>query len=73
VSQDRHEIYIVIAEYTDDYIDYLEQDSSTDAYMAMHEFGPWNTLRAEHMKHVSSILVALVLRAVSDCEAENSG
>ncbi|KKZ66139.1 hypothetical protein EMCG_08128 [[Emmonsia] crescens] len=70
VSQDRHQIYIVIAEYGDNYIDYLEKGSSSDAYMVMHEFGPWDSNELKHMKNISVILVAFVLRAVSDCEAE---
>nr|KMM68379.1 hypothetical protein CPAG_04708 [Coccidioides posadasii RMSCC 3488] len=37
VSQDRHEIYITIAEYNGDYIDYLEKDTSSDVYLTMHE------------------------------------
>jgi hypothetical protein len=63
----------VIAEYTDAYINYLEQGSSTDTYMTIHEFGPWDTLSLQHMKQFSVILVALVLRAASDCQAENGG
>ena len=60
----------MIAEYTDDYINYLERDSSSDAYMTLHEFGPCDTNELKHMKNVAKILVALTLRAVSDREAE---
>ncbi|OJD16609.1 hypothetical protein AJ78_03249 [Emergomyces pasteurianus Ep9510] len=70
VFQDRHQIYIVIAEYGDNYIDYLEKGYSSDAYMVMHEFGPWDSNDLKHMKDISVILVAFVLRAVSDCKAE---
>ncbi|KAK2768594.1 hypothetical protein FQN54_000450 [Arachnomyces sp. PD_36] len=72
VSQDHHQIYIVIAEFTDGYIDYLEKGAPSDVYMTMHEYGPWETDSVRHMKNVATILVAFVLRAAADREAEEA-
>ncbi|QSS58308.1 hypothetical protein I7I51_07731 [Histoplasma capsulatum] len=51
-------------------IEYLEKGSPSDAYMAMHEFGPWDSNELKVMKSISVMLVAFVPRAISDREAE---
>lgn len=68
-SQDRHGIYIVIFEYRDDYI-LLEDTSAPEAYMIMHEFGPWDTSKLNYMKSLAIILVEISLRAGSDSATE---
>ncbi|KAK2805795.1 hypothetical protein FQN50_006071 [Emmonsiellopsis sp. PD_5] len=69
ISQDRHEIFLTVAEYDDDYIKYLEDKnhrSESPSFMTMHQFGPWNTLDANHMKYLGPILLAISLRAEAE-------
>ncbi|KAK2811373.1 hypothetical protein FQN50_002251 [Emmonsiellopsis sp. PD_5] len=67
ISQDRHEIYLTFAEYSADYVKYLNGTlgpNESPGFLMMYEFGPWdNTERVKDMKHLSSILLAIVLRA----------
>ncbi|KAL3455039.1 hypothetical protein BJX64DRAFT_298249 [Aspergillus heterothallicus] len=72
ISQDRHEIFISMASYDADYIDYLKTGSdlrATPSLLAMHEFGPWNTLDERSMSELGKILLAISLRA--DYEAQD--
>ncbi|RAL03730.1 uncharacterized protein BO80DRAFT_268743 [Aspergillus ibericus CBS 121593] len=72
LSQDRHEIFITVAEYDDKYLDFLDGNPGPDrAFLRMHEFGPWNTQSVKDMKQVAVILVAMALRAEADRIAEN--
>ncbi|OGM46182.1 hypothetical protein ABOM_004861 [Aspergillus bombycis] len=86
VSQDRHEIYVTVAEYSDEYLAYLNSsqpapNESTDqelsgeelpkpplSFLTMHQFGPFDTLLASHIREIGPILLAITLRA----EAESS-
>ncbi|PYI02943.1 hypothetical protein BO78DRAFT_432519 [Aspergillus sclerotiicarbonarius CBS 121057] len=66
VSQDRHEIFLTVAQYDGDYIRYLEDKdhrSESKSFMTMHQFGPWNTLDATHMSYLGPIMLAISLRA----------
>ncbi|KAJ5577955.1 uncharacterized protein N7459_006919 [Penicillium hispanicum] len=72
ISQDRHFIFITVAEYDADYLAYLKNEKpSTDtlSFLTMHQFGPWDTQRASHMRELGPILLAITLRA----EAESKG
>lgn len=72
ISQNRHEIFIIIAEYDDKYLSYLKNETSgQNTFMKMHEFGPWSTQDLNHMRHLTPILVAIMLRAHADYEAES--
>ncbi|KAL4937073.1 hypothetical protein BDV06DRAFT_216164 [Aspergillus oleicola] len=70
VSQDRHEIYIIVAEYDERYLKYLGGKDDSSAFMTMKEYGPWDTGYVVSMKHLGPILVAIALRAESDLEEE---
>lgn len=51
ISQDCHEVYIIIAEYDNDYIEYLKTGKHHDrVFMTMHEFGPFEPTSVNHMK-----------------------
>ncbi|KAE8155174.1 hypothetical protein BDV25DRAFT_126095 [Aspergillus avenaceus] len=64
ISQDRQEIYISVAEYSADYIHYLQTgDIRNNTFMVMHEFGPWNTNSAGSMAELGPILLAISLNA----------
>ncbi|KAL2821904.1 hypothetical protein BJX63DRAFT_427265 [Aspergillus granulosus] len=70
VSQDRHEIWVIIADYDDSYLRYLEGEDDPDAFMTMQEYGPWFTDNLNHMRHLAPILVAIALRAEADLKEE---
>ncbi|OGM46074.1 hypothetical protein ABOM_005662 [Aspergillus bombycis] len=66
VSQDRHEIFLTVAKYGDEYIRYLSDKNDqggSNSFMTMHQFGPWNTLDVASMKLLGPILLAISLRA----------
>ncbi|KAA8641643.1 uncharacterized protein ATNIH1004_011779 [Aspergillus tanneri] len=66
VSQDRHEIFLTVAKYDDNYIKYLgdkNHRSESPSFMTMYQFGPWDTLDSTHMKYLGPILLAISLRA----------
>ncbi|KAL2809380.1 hypothetical protein BJX63DRAFT_435249 [Aspergillus granulosus] len=73
VSQDRNEIYIIVAEYNERYLKYLGGKEDSSAFMTMKEYGPWDTGHVGSMKHLGPILVAIALRAESDLEEEKEG
>ena len=39
--------------------------------MAMHQFGPWNTLDATHMSYLAPIMLAISLRTETEIERAN--
>ncbi|MCJ1462256.1 hypothetical protein MMC07_000856 [Pseudocyphellaria aurata] len=69
VSQDSHEIYLTIAEYDYDYMNYLHGNVQATigkpSLMVMTQYGPWNTKNYEHMEHVGFILLAFTLQHIS--------
>lgn len=66
VSQDSTEIYLTVAEFEPAYKEYIcrEQQSKTlgPSFMTMNQYGPWNTLRADHMGQLGKLLLAFTLR-----------
>lgn len=59
LSQDRHEIYLTIAEYDSNYIDYLRGNQrGLLSFLAMNEFGPWDCFDHLHIESLAEILVA---------------
>ncbi|KAL4786895.1 hypothetical protein BJX76DRAFT_320055 [Aspergillus varians] len=66
VSQDRHEIFLTVAEYDGDYVKYLNDKhhhSDAPSFMTMHCFGPWDTREPGHMRMLGPILLGISLRA----------
>lgn len=60
ISQDRHEIYISVAEYGNDYIDYLQTGQThNDPFLVMHQYGPWDTLDPDAMDNLGPIILAI--------------
>ncbi|KAE8372159.1 hypothetical protein BDV26DRAFT_286178 [Aspergillus bertholletiae] len=101
VSQDRHQIYVSVAEYDDDHLAYLNnavsaQDEQADqeectgdkpgekrseepsekpgekpakpplSFLTMHQFGPFDTQIASHMRQIGPVLLAITLRAEAE-------
>ncbi|KAL7657885.1 hypothetical protein ACMYSQ_004027 [Aspergillus niger] len=76
VAQDRHEIYLIVAQYHVDYVKYLtdsKHSSESPSFMTMHMFGPWDTLELSHMKNLGPILLAISLRADAELRKIRSG
>ncbi|OJD10982.1 hypothetical protein ACJ73_09640 [Blastomyces percursus] len=65
LSQDRHEIYIILADYDADYVDYLtnpNRDSACQSFLTMNEFGPWDISDAGAVEEIASIILAVTLQ-----------
>jgi len=63
VSQDRHEIYITLAMFDADYVEYVcgglpEQDS----FLIMREFGPFFTNDRDHMAILGYFMLAFAIQ-----------
>ncbi|GFF59304.1 hypothetical protein IFM51744_09869 [Aspergillus udagawae] len=64
VSQDRHEIFLTFAAYTQAYKGYLEgEEARADSFLVMKTFGPWRTCDPAQMSDFGHILLAIVLVA----------
>ncbi|KAL2817284.1 hypothetical protein BDW59DRAFT_175528 [Aspergillus cavernicola] len=75
VSQDRHEIFLIFAKYGNEYLEYLNgtgnpPSDDPESFLTMHEVGPYNTKDRADMEDLAPIIMALVLRADDDREAE---
>ncbi|OJD23424.1 hypothetical protein ACJ73_05217 [Blastomyces percursus] len=64
ISQDRHMIYLIVAEYNSDYITYLRDPeyNLTRSFMTMFECGPWDVSVKNHMVDLGAILLAMTLQ-----------
>lgn len=63
MSQNRHEIYLTIAEYDDAYVEYLHnKNKDTKSMMKMNEFGPWLVDNKSHMRDFAGIMLAFTLQ-----------
>lgn len=70
VSQDRNEIYLIFADYDEDYVKYLDNKlGPTDepGFLTMYQFGPWDTESGSDMADIGKILLAIALRADGAC------
>ncbi|GES66237.1 hypothetical protein BO78DRAFT_412610 [Aspergillus terreus] len=66
---DRHEIWLIFAEYDEKYLEYLDgkhENGDPTSFLTMHEVGPYDTQDGIHMANLAPILLALVLRADYD-------
>ncbi|KAL4946651.1 hypothetical protein BDV06DRAFT_53716 [Aspergillus oleicola] len=53
IAQDRHEIYISVAEYKDGYLDYLHNNETpvqkkNPSFLEICQFGPWDTIEVSY-------------------------
>ncbi|RJE21389.1 hypothetical protein PHISCL_06259 [Aspergillus sclerotialis] len=65
LSQDRHEIYIIIGDYDLDYMDYLtnlDHNTTCQSFLTMNEFGPWGISDAGQVEEIASIILAVTLQ-----------
>ncbi|KAL2821899.1 hypothetical protein BJX63DRAFT_377390 [Aspergillus granulosus] len=66
LSQDRHEIYLTVAEYDYEYVRYLKDKDykpTSKSFMRMQQFGPWDTLIRKDMEKLGPILLGISLMA----------
>jgi hypothetical protein len=76
MSQDRGQIYVNVAKCDEGYLNHLKSTQSSTAdtppsFLTMHQFGPWDTLNAAHMKELRPILLAISLRADFESKRQN--
>ncbi|KAK2807043.1 hypothetical protein FQN50_005617 [Emmonsiellopsis sp. PD_5] len=65
LAQDRDEIYLVMAEYNANYIEYLtdpESTSNCNPFLTMNEFGPWDISSAKNVAQIAVIILAVTLQ-----------
>lgn len=78
VSQDRHLVYVTVARYGQEYLDYLvdgtlpqkEKDDEDPSFMNMDQYGPWDTTDEGSMRQLGPILLAITLRAEEESKKE---
>ncbi|GAA92856.1 similar to An19g00370 [Aspergillus luchuensis IFO 4308] len=64
-SMNRHELYIIIAEYTADYVDYLTnpgRQSECESFLTMNQFGPWDIGSPTEIADFAAILLTVTLQ-----------
>ncbi|KAI8623451.1 hypothetical protein F5Y19DRAFT_481649 [Xylariaceae sp. FL1651] len=62
VSQDRHEIYVTIAKFDADYVDYICGHYSTKhSLLEMQEYGPFETDNSGHMSAFGHMMLAFTI------------
>ena len=76
ISQNAQEIYIIVGEYDKEYEKYLAtrgppiQDSSIQkpvsqrSFLAMQQYGPWDTTKSKAVQHAAILLLACTLSAI---------
>ncbi|EDN09882.1 predicted protein [Histoplasma mississippiense (nom. inval.)] len=67
LSQDRHQVYLTVAEYDEDYIKFLKEETDPTAdeksFLLITSFGPWNVNSESSVRKLCPILLALTTRA----------
>ena len=68
ISQDRGEIFLTFASFDKPYVAYIQgrstpQHGEPESFLRMHEFGPFNTSVADHMRELGYITLAFALQA----------
>ena len=62
MSQDRHEIFLTIASYDDNYIKYLRgEGEESHSFLEMQEYGPFAINKSDHMYIFGRTMLALSL------------
>lgn len=68
VSQDRHQIFLTLAQFDADYVDYICDNTAASmpptqpSFLQMREYGPFDTVIDSHMKSLGRVLLAFCLR-----------
>lgn len=62
VSQDRQEIFINIATFDTSYMKYISGLGTTDSFLRVQEYGPFDVKDHRHMFYLGRIMLALSLQ-----------
>ncbi|KAI1824096.1 hypothetical protein F4861DRAFT_539412 [Xylaria intraflava] len=61
ISQDREEIYIIIAEFDADYVDYICDRPARRSFLKMREYGPFLTRNHEYVATLGHLILAFTI------------
>ncbi|KAK2810361.1 hypothetical protein FQN50_003092 [Emmonsiellopsis sp. PD_5] len=64
ILQERHDIRLIVAEYDQDYVDYIRNSPKPNtplSLLRMNEYGPWDIDNPKEMEELGPILLALAL------------
>ncbi|GKZ31045.1 hypothetical protein AbraIFM66950_011011 [Aspergillus brasiliensis] len=64
-SMNRHQLYIIIAQYDAGYVDYLtnpNHDADCESFLTMNQFGPWDIGSSSEVEFFAAILLAVTLQ-----------
>jgi hypothetical protein len=69
LSQDRHEIFLIIAEYNKEYIAFLDNKKDQpyhdrNTFLSMHKFGPFKIANRRHIERLASFVGVILTHAV---------
>jgi hypothetical protein len=76
ISQDRHEIYITVAEYEREWLNYLKGEDDANAplsFLKLHCFGPWSIFDKKHVCHLSKIFLDFTIQMSEEVPATTHG
>lgn len=65
ISQNCHEIFIIVSEYSESYIKYVTGQSGPPPdgdFLVMKRFGPWDVTRKRHRREIGMFCLAASLQ-----------
>lgn len=63
ISQDRHQVHVVVATYDDHYVDYIKaRNPRTKSFLQMEDYGPFDVTHHKHMYLLGRLMLALSLQ-----------
>ncbi|KAE8148500.1 hypothetical protein BDV25DRAFT_168393 [Aspergillus avenaceus] len=65
LCQNRHEIYLVVADYDADYVDYVTnpgRDSECQSFLKMNQLGPWSIADPADIMTIATVILAMTMQ-----------
>jgi hypothetical protein len=62
ISQDKHEIYVTVAIFDDDYIKYIQDRGPGTSFLKLTEFGPFPVTDHKRMKYLGEFMLAVSIQ-----------
>ncbi|PYI32579.1 hypothetical protein BP00DRAFT_424761 [Aspergillus indologenus CBS 114.80] len=65
ISQNRLQIFLIVAEYDAEYVDYVtnpKRKEECKSFLRMHEFGPWDIVNSKEVGDIAAIILAVTLQ-----------
>lgn len=78
-SQDYDEIYLTLATYPPEYLEYLQgrlhpsRKNAAQPFLTMEEYGPWKINSASNMRHFALVIMTFCLRFTDDINRVRAG